>query len=61
MRSATASALARMLDPEVEHLVDADEVRSDDVPVRVLEDEVEVVVGGEAFLQNVDDLLGVAL
>ena len=44
------------LDLRVEHLVDGDEVRSDDVPVDVLEREGQVVEGVEPILEDGGDL-----
>ena len=45
------------LDLRVDHLVNADEVRSDDIPMDVLERQVQVVIGAELLLQRFSDLL----
>jgi hypothetical protein len=39
----------------VDHLVDTDEVRADDVPVHVLERQMQIVVGAELLLQQLRD------
>ncbi len=43
---------AHQFDLRVDHLVHADEVRADDVPVHVLERQVQVVVPAQAFCSS---------
>ena len=52
---------AHELDLGVDHLVDADEVRPHDVPVHVLEGEVEVVVGAQPLLKDRGEVLALLL
>ena len=53
--------LADRVDLRVEHLVDADEARPHDVPVDVLEGQLQVDERVEALLEPGDDLAGVLL
>ncbi len=58
MRSADLVGVAAYeFDLRVDHLVHADEVRADDVPVHVLERQVQVVVGAQLLLQQVGDFV----
>ena len=62
MRSADlVGVAAHQFDLRVDHLVDADEVRADDVPVHVLERQVQIVVRAQLLLQHVGNLVAVLL